>query len=457
MRRNKRVRILAVILLLVLGICGCSGKEQEVVIEQMEAEEATTFGFDFLGGSDVMPISGYYGPWPQSWSRDGNIIYDYISDECFQNLSDAGINHLSYAPWNFNDSEEYSSLLMTLGEKYGVGITVNVNLGSINTLEKADETLAKYAKYPSMCSVFVIDEPSSKTYMGNQDRLIEKYVPYFEILNELGYFPYCNLFPLYDADQRDVYNDYLDEFLTTCKPPVLMYDHYVFDNRKPVNYFWNMSIIREKAEEHNIPWWGFIGAGTDWFNKQEKNLPTEYEVIWNVNTMLAYGAKGIQYYPVIQNIGEANANPDNPEDGFSRIGLIGVFGGKTRFWHYAKRVNEQIAAVDEVLMNSVNKGVLLTSQQAEADLKDAKYVLEGTSWRELTGVEGETMIGCFNYNGKSAFYVVNYSTEYAQNITLNFADAYKLAVTQNAETSYVEAGSLKLDMEAGEGVLIVVE
>jgi hypothetical protein len=67
------------------------------------------------------------------------------------------------------------------------------------------------------------------------------------------------------------------------------------------------------------------------------------------------------------------------------------------------------------------------------------------------------MIGCFNYQGKSAYYVVNYDNEYAQKVTLEFWDNYDMKVIQNAETEYVNTDNLKLTMEAGEGVLIVME
>ena len=435
-------------------LIGCA-QEEEVVIEPMEKEEVVTYGFDFLGGNDVMPLSGYYGPLPQNYSKDGNVNYDFVSDEGYKMLSEAGINHFSYTAWSFEKSEEYAKKMFALGEKYGIGITVNTSLSNLETPEKADAFLKNYVDYPAFCSVFVTDEPSSANYFTNEERLISNYVSVFENLNQLGYFPYCNLYPLYDAKQRTAYDEYLEEYLSTCKPKVLMYDHYVFDTNKFGNYFYNMSIIREKAEKYGIPWWGFIGCGSDWSTGDSFDVPTEYQIYWNINTYLAYGAKGIQYYPVIQNIGDITTEPY--EDGMTRIGLVGAYGHKTRFWHYAKNINNHIAACDEVLMHAVNKGVLVTGATAKAELEDAKYVIEGESWRELQKIEGETMVGCFNCNGSSAFYVVNYNRDYAQKITLDFADAYKMTVIQNGETSYAETNQLTLDMLAGEGVLIVME
>ena len=123
-------------------------------------------------------------------------------------------------------------------------------------------------------------------------------------------------------------------------------------------------------------------------------------------------------------------------------------------------INKQIAAVDEVLMNSVSKGVLACGEQANKDMELAKkynVLLDGNSWRELKSVDGEAMVGCFNYQGKTAVYVVNYSTEYSQKINLTFQDTYNVTVIQNAETKNLQGSSMTLDMLPGEGTLLVFE
>ena len=108
-------------------------------------------------------------------------------------------------------------------------------------------------------------------------------------------------------------------------------------------------------------------------------------------------------------------------------------------------------------MNSVNKGILLSGTSMTEHFQEVGYILDGTSWRELKSIKGEAMVGCFNYFGRSAFYVVNYDTEYAQEITLDFHNKYNMKVVQKAEESYINTNSLKLTMNAGEGVLIVME
>ena len=145
---------------------------------------------------------------------------------------------------------------------------------------------------------------------------------------------------------------------------------------------------------------------------------------------------------------------------FERNGCIGVFGNKNRWYYYTQDIVKHVQVIDEVLMNSVNKGVILSGDKANDDCKYAKdfdCIIEGKSWRELTDVSGDAMVGCFNYQGKTAFYIANYDQEYAQDIQLTFNATHKLTVIQDAETSYVSGNTLTLKMRAGDGALVIVE
>ena len=84
-------------------------------------------------------------------------------------------------------------------------------------------------------------------------------------------------------------------------------------------------------------------------------------------------------------------------------------------------------------------------------------LIESGKFQELQKVTGDTMVGCFNYNGKTALYVVNYDMEYAQKITLELNASHNIAMIQEAETNYVKGQTIPLDLAAGEGVLLVIE
>ncbi len=470
--RIKKIISFTLCLAMFMSFCGC-GKAKETSakkIAPMEPEEVSTYYFDFLGGKDVMPIAGYHGPQTYQYSAKGQKLPDYFSDEFMEMVADCGINIITNNGADYTNSTDKAKRLLDLGEKYKVGIfvrdsTILDNLGDETlSIQELDEQINKYVNHPACVGIYVVDEPGNATYYSqNENRYISCYSKLFQNLNQLGVKGYGNLYPLTSMGAVDVYKNYLQEYIDTCPVGYISYDKYPFVNDNSLtyahDYFLNLSVVRKAAESADIPFWGFVQSGAQWNDEgryfdSNGYFPGEGQFMWLVNTTLAYGAKGIQYFPLLQPYWFAYSLTE-PFD-FERNGLIGAWGNKTQWWYYAQNANKQIAAIDEVLMNSVNKGVIVSEQTMSDHFKDVDYIIKGKSWRELSNVSGEAMIGCFNYNGKSAYYVVNYDTEYAQKIKLDFFDRYDMTVIQKAEKKYINASSLELTMSAGEGVLIVM-
>ena len=464
-KHTKKVLCFGIALSMLTSLCACGSKEKTV--EKMEAEEVHSVSFDFLGGDEVMPISGYYGPLTTEYSFDGQSLPNYFTDEMFESIAECGLNLIHHSYTDYSTSPELAINMLKQGEKYNLGICVNdawINQpaeGVASDINALDERISNYCDYPAFCGVYVVDEPGNDSFHPMPGRNISRYGSVFQNLTKLNVFGSGNLFPVWQEEDREVYKKYIEEYYNTCNPMYLSYDYYVWDEgRDKAGYFYNADIIRHYAEEYNIPFWVYIQAGGQWndsstrFDSTEL-YPTEGQLQWNVNTSLAYGAKGIQYFPLIQPHYFAYA--ESTDYDFQRNGLLGAWGNKTQWWYYAQNMNKQIAAVDSVLMKSVNKGVIVTGEEAESDTKDLEFVMKNKSWRELESVEGNTMIGCFNYQGKTALYVVNYEEAHKQKVTLNLLDTYNLSVTQNAEVSKIQTDTLTLDMEAGEGVLVVFE
>lgn len=456
-------------------IAGCDKQEKQQNVaepmELMEVEEADTFSFDFIGGTDVMPLAGYFGPQVYSYSASGQSLPDYFSDEFMELVTGCGVNVITANGAEYVAYATKTQELLDLGEKHGVGIfvndsTINQNLGEETLdIQRLDEQLSHYIQHPACIGAYVVDEPTTDYYMNETPgRTLEEYSPLVKNLVELNVIPYMNLFPLASVGTANLYEQYLREYLETCPVPYLSYDRYLFNEGNNLTFandhFVNMSMVRKLTEEYGVPFWCFVQAGAQWNDAMQRfdstgYWPTEGAFKWQANTSLAFGAKGLQYFPLLQPYWFAWAQTE--EFDFQRNGLISAWSTKNQWWYYAQKVNKQIAAVDEVLMNSVNKGIIASSPAVRADFENVAYLLEGNSWRELRDVTGDAMVGCFNYFGKSAFYVVNYNIEYTQEIVLDFSNAYNMKVIQKAEESYVGTDSLKLTMEPGEGVLVVME
>ena len=388
-------------------------------------------------------------------------------------IADSGINLIVYSFSDYKSSPEAVKKNLELGEKYGIGmfVTDSTVTGKTEkdeiTAEEVAQQIVKYSDYKSFCGMYLVDEPQATYYqMGDGTRLINKYEKLADVLhNKLDLISYCNAFPITELDEyREEYEKYIKEFCDTLQPKMLCWDMYPFDKHREEKmevYFYNMDLIRRTAEEYNIPFWAYIQAGSQWnddshrFDSEKPYYPNEFQFNWNVNTSLAFGAQGIQYFPLIQPYQFTLADKDVWD--FERNGILGAMGNKTQWYYYAQEINKHIAVIDEVLMNSVNKGVIVSGEQAKADMSLTTCEIKEGNFNQLKSISGDAMVGCFNYNGKTALYVVNYSYKNAQKITLEFEGSQNIKMIQNAEISYVKGKALTLDMAAGEGILLVLE
>ncbi len=470
MRMFKRTLSLVLsCILLISTYCSCGNSSAK--IEPLKVEKVDTYSFDFIGGKDVMPIVGYHGPQTYQYSAKGQSIPDYFSDDFMKMVADSGVNVIVATGVDYTTKTKYVKRLLELGNKYGVGIfvhdtAVNASLDDETlSVSELDQQINQYVSNPACCGLYIIDEPANKEYYPEYEyKYISRYGKLMKNLSDLNVFTYCNMFPATSTSVADKYRRYLNEFLDTCPVKVLSYDKYPFVSDNSLKYadewIFNLSEIRKAAEAHNIPFWSFIQAGSQWNDAQahfdtQGYFPEEGSFDWLVNTSLAFGAKGIQYFPLLQPYWFAYSSTE-PYD-FERNGLIGAWGNKNRWYYYAQEINKQIRAVDQVLMNSKNKGIIVTDDKSKEHFANCEYMLKGNKWRELESASGNLMIGCFNYQGHSAFYVVNYDNESAQKTALKFSGKYKMEVTQGAKTKSFNTDELELTLCAGEGVLIVMK
>ncbi len=466
LKNMKRISCILLTGAIVFGLSGCNGKEV-VTVPLMEAEEVNTLTFASTGGEDVMPIAVYYGPMGATYSYSGEKQPDFITDEWFKIIADSGVNLLNHSYTDYTNQPANVIKMLELGEKHHLGVCVfdtMISNGEGMSQAQIADRISEYSGYPAFTGLYVVDEPQwAEFLLGDGTRTIDRYAPILNALAELGVYGYANALPDYgQTNKGDNYDDYLNYFIESCNLPYLSYDSYIWDEGHTMeNYFYNLSIVRERAMAYDIPFWTFIQAGSQWndgqsrFDSKTPYYPNEKQFQWNVNVNLAYGAQGIQYFTLFQPNYFAWAESE-PFD-FQRNGMIGAWGNLNQWYFYAQTVNKQIAAVDEVLMHSKSKGVIVTSEQAKKDNAGSNCIMSGEAWRELVSVDGDALIGCFNYQGKTALYVVNYDYEYAQHITLHFNDKHNVSVTYDAETSYVNTDELTLTMQAGRGALVVFD
>lgn len=400
---------------------------------------------------DVMPISGFYGP---TTSSKG----DLNTDKVFKLIADAGINHLSYTVQNVINREQN----LIYGDKYGIGITTFIDVPEMDNAQYA-EFLGRFSYHKSFKGLFVWDEPKASE-MSNYAAKSTKANSYSNI------FGYTNLFPNGYSSTDQIgsdYQAYLDEYCATYNPKMISWDHYVFRSNSSLRdysdvYFTNLSTIRNTAQREGIPFWGFLQLGdpngVNDTNKSNTITHTASQTLWNANTQLAFGAKGIQYFPLVQPYDYAYCNADGKMY-YDASGMISANGEKNKYYDYAVNVNRQIKAVDHILMNSDSKAILATERAK------TQTGISATSYGSISSVSNTksgyynygVIIGCFDYNGREAYYVVNNDKSNATTVTLTLNKTHNYTTYTADATATASGSTYSATLAAGAAVLVVMD
>lgn len=465
--KTKKLCVIGLSGLMLLTACGCNkgGGKDYVASEQRAAEDVYSLSFDIIGGKDVMPIGGWWGPYEQSAEVvNGNKLPTYNQEIYYQMFKDAGINTITVTPNDYANSKYQDPIMtsMNYAEKYRMAYFMHdTKFLTQNSSTAQLERIKAYINHPACVGIHCKDEPLTSQF----DSIALQY----EWFDKLGFedkYLYTNMLPIYAArfspTESITFETYISSFLEKVNTPFLSTDHYPFmaENTGTDNVYMmyrEISTIRKLAEEYEIPFWGFVQAGGQWADGgnefySEPYFPNEGEMTWNVNMLLAYGCKSIQYFTLIQPSYYVYV-PDDDRD-FNRIGLLGAAGNKNRWYYYAQKINKQIAAIDHVLMNARNMGVIPVGSKPSAMVLEAEKL---ASFRELISVEGENaIIGCFDYQGKTALYAVNNSSTDKQTVKLAFDKNYGYEVIQRAVSKETGGKQLSLTLEGGEGALVVL-
>ena len=146
--------------------------------------------------------------------------------------------------------------------------------------------------------------------------------------------------------------------------------------------------------------------------------------------------------------------------------MITESGETTEYYTYIKNLNQWIATVDDVLMNSESKGIMTTGYYANKNIKENGITTVDTYGKVSSIATNETAVfsltngavaGCFDYNGKTAVYVVNYDVSKAHTITLGLTEATNYRVLKNDGETDASGTSCAISLGAGEAALVVLD
>lgn len=434
-----------------------------------------------------MPIGGYFAPFSSDPVRYNTHLSEYgletnlVQDKYYAMIEDLGINLLNCTPTDAsteNGINDYINSLV-LAERHGIGVYVaddNIK-GNTSAAQLADR-LNLFSRFKSFKGIFICDEPhTGYFYSTATNSTIQEIKNKFKLVN--GYnklTAYVNLYPAVGGGTTEdtlnsTYNRYVQEYIDSCNPEFISFDCYPFTskngNSRYCQIFFNaLNLIKNKAQENNLPFWGYIGTHEPLNTVPvitENAAPTAAQLYWSTNMHLAYGAKGMQWFTLIEPWFFALEGYQD-DDGtyvltgmdFDRCGLIGANGEPTRHYSNAKAINSWIGKIDSVLMESENCALLAKgtyAKQVSGITAEAYGELSGI---EVSNNEDGAIVGVFDYNGKKAYYIVNFSTTYAETVSLNFNAQKSMTVYTEANEYNTAASRYSVTLEAGRAALIVV-
>ena len=403
-------------------------------------------------GEKTMPICAWYAPPP---AIDG--YPNQITIEDYQTLAASGINTI-YELHTVERENRLKGLYYAneVGLVYYVHDETPIEALNESGYEILEEKYGWYMNKPAYGGNLLKDEPGlvdfekiatavkewSKSKYGNVKHAYVNHMPSYAESGQLYYgAPYWDKV----APEEIIWADYVKEYISLAKPAVYSYDFYPYWRGDKIfdDYFKCLSTAKREAAKGNIPFWNFIQVG----NLQTMHMLTYSQFSWQVQTSLAYGVKGIQWFCYWQPLGWYD----------QVMGLVDRYGNKTIYYDMVQKINAQIAAVDEVLMQCAQKGVIQMGNSPDALPEEDK--LDKFEKLVNASAEGDAIIGCFEYRdtGKSVYYVVCNSDENSAKVQLAFDKNYAVKKVQDATATHLAScEEITINLPAGEGALVVV-
>ena len=375
------------------------------------------------------PIGVYCGPQVDNGKSTVNERYMRLLKDC----------DIGFVVRGEDYTTEEGKRLVALYNEYGIGYFVedsrvkNLDLSEPDCAEKMRAYIKEYENEPCYLGPYFADEPNMQE--------LKRYAKLYEIfqsINGLNAYPYINLLPsngdgMLDAnDSACTFEKYIQAYIEGCGFPFLSYDHYMLGTGLNMRgmvleneYLNDLNTASATAKKYKIPFWGFIACGGQWQSPvlAKEYYPNERQFMLSVHLTLAFGAKGLQYFPFLQPsffYGAAKSYKVN--------GMIGYNGVPNKWYYYAQKVNAFIRKYEAFFCNAEHKGVFLCGGSALPTTKGG-VVLEGKKYGIVSFVEGShAVVGVFERNGKEAYYIVNNSYEQNGEVNIRFDDAYDFSL-----------------------------
>lgn len=330
--RHKRLLSMTLAALMVVSTGAMLGTALVAPAKAAEEPKAAEEGTSTVDFDENIMLSIFWPPTP-----------DYINDEQYQLMADAGINWVLGAGEETLATPANQKKMLELCEKYGIHLIVHDGEFGSNLLNKSESYVAKrvnkYTKYSSLGGFYILDEPY------NANNYVEAYLNLKKTFPD-GYM-HLNFLPSGSYGSTELYQAQMNDWCRLCAAggyPVdyLIYDRYPFGltagSMDRNGFYTNLRAVHDVGLKNGVRTGTYIQTV-----KQSVAFrrPTDSEIRYEMYSALAFGFKQLSFFTWF--------TPVNRSEPFED-GIIGADGVPNEHYETIKTINHEILAIGSTLV-----------------------------------------------------------------------------------------------------------
>ena len=268
---------------------------------------------------------------------------DYITDEQYKLLADAGVNWVMGAGEETLATVENQKKMLELCAKYGIGMTVSDGNFGGSLLSKSEaqiaDAVAKYKNVPSAYGFYILDEPLNPNGFLDAYVALKKAAP--------NAYMHLNFLPDGAYGSTAIYKAQMNDWCRLAAAAgypqdYLMFDRYPFPLQAGAmdraGFFQNTRSCYEVGLENDVKTGMYIQtvSQTAAFRR-----PTDSEIRYEMYAALAFGFKQLSFFTWF--------TPVNRSEPFAD-GIIAADGTPNAHYETVKTINHEILAIGETLV-----------------------------------------------------------------------------------------------------------
>ena len=268
---------------------------------------------------------------------------DYITDEQYKLLADAGVNWVMGAGEETLATVENQKKMLELCAKYGIGMTVSDGNFGGSLLNKSEAqvaaAVARYKNVPSAYGFYILDEPFNPNDYLNAYINLKKAAP--------DAYMHLNFLPSGAYGSEEIYKAQMNDWarLTAAAGyplDYLMFDRYPFPLQAGAmdraGFFKNVRSCYEVGLQNDVKTGLYIQTVCQ---EVAFRRPTDSEIRYQMYASLAFGYKQLSFFTWF--------TPVNRSEPF-KDGIIAPDGTPNAHYETIKTINHEILAIGETLV-----------------------------------------------------------------------------------------------------------